>query len=392
MSTTTANKPNAAPGALAEAKKPTTLKSWIEADDFRNAVADTLPRHIHSERFVRTALGQVARQPDLQKCTIASVLECLMKLAQYGIEADGRRAHLIPFQKGKKVNGQWENYHICTLIIDYKGLAELVYRSGMVSKLHSDVVRRGDIFIYDKGELVSHVPWFLRTDHGKPSEAGEVFAVYSLVKMKDGAEKCEVLSIQEAHAVRDKSQGWVAFATGKSKSNPWDPKDPVSEGEMLKKTAFRRLSKWLPLSPEIRDAAEGDDDKTIDAEFTRLPDENQQRRITQGASVSDQLAAMMAQGASEQADLGDEGSGQRSSEESAGQQKETQAASEKAADMELSTLGVELHDGIGSLNTENDVANRLQALMAAKGKLQAGEFDFIKAKLDARLKDLKSKK
>ena len=75
--------------------------------------------------------------------------------------------------------------------------------------------------------------------------------------MRDGSTKCEVMSRDEIYAVRDKSSGWQAFKAGYAKQSPWA--DSQSEPEMWKKTAFRRLSKWLPWSPEIRDAIEKDE-------------------------------------------------------------------------------------------------------------------------------------
>jgi phage RecT family recombinase len=190
------------------------------------------------------------------ECTQSSLFQCLLTCAQFGLEPDGRRAHLIPFENRKKKIVE------CQLIIDYKGLSELVYRSGVVSYLHSDVVRRGDIFDFSKGQLKDHVPHFLRKqdDQMKPPSAGLIYAVYSLARMKDGSEKCEVLALSEVLSIRDGSQGWRAFKAGFAKSSPWDPNNAVSEQEMMKKTAFRRLSKWLPISAEVRDLIEKDDD------------------------------------------------------------------------------------------------------------------------------------
>lgn len=238
-----------------------TLRQQLEGPQFLEAVKKALPRHLTAERFIRVAITAMTTTPKLAQCTQTSFFNCLLKLSQFGLEPDGRRAHLIPFENKKR--GIVE----CQLIVDYKGLSELVYRSGVVSYLHADVVRRGDVFKFSKGELAEHVPWFLRTDEKKPAEPGEIYAVYSLARMKDGSEKAEVLAVSEVYVIRDNSQGWKAFKNGYTKSSPWDPTNPVSEQEMMKKTAFRRLSKWLPLSAEIREAVESEDD-VIEVETT----------------------------------------------------------------------------------------------------------------------------
>lgn len=231
-----------------------TLRKHLESPAFLDAVKKALPRHLKPDRFIRVAITAMTKTPKLAQCDQASFFNALLTLSQLGLEPDGRRAHLIPFENRKR------NVVECQLIVDYKGLAELVYRSGVVSYLHADVVRDGDLFDFSKGELKTHVPWFLRRDDEKPNEPGNIYAIYSLARMKDGSEKAEVLALSEVISIRDNSQGWRAFKNGYAKQSPWDPENPVSEQEMMKKTAFRRLSKWLPLSPEIRDAVESDDD------------------------------------------------------------------------------------------------------------------------------------
>lgn len=92
-------------------------------------------------------------------------------------------------------------------------------------------------------------------------EAGQDIAVYAYARMTSGASAVAVMSVDEVYSIRDNSQGWQAFKRGITKKNPWDPADWVSEQEMKKKTALRRLCKVLPLSPEFRDAVEKDDEE-----------------------------------------------------------------------------------------------------------------------------------
>lgn len=234
-------------------QQPATLQAWIESDGFRAMVAKALPKHLTPDRFLRVALTAMMRTPKLAQCTQDSVTQCLLQCSQLGIEPDGRRAHLIPFEDRKN------NRVICTLIIDYKGLVELAMRSGLVSYLHADVIREGDLFAYSLGEIREHVPWYLRRDAAKPAEAGQDIAVYAYARMRDGASAVAVMSIDEVYSIRDNSQGYRAWKSGFVKSSTWDPANWVSEQEMKKKTALRRLTKLLPLSPEFRDAVEAED-------------------------------------------------------------------------------------------------------------------------------------
>lgn len=225
-------------------QQPATIKDLVTSDKFKTQVAAALPKHLTADRFIRVACTTLMRQPKLADCDQASFFNALLTLSQLGIEPDGRRAHLIPFENRKR--GVTE----VQLIIDYKGLAELAMRSGEVSNIHADVVCDNDEFLYDRGEVVTH-----KIDFRK--DRGEVFAAYAICTFKDGTKKAEVMGRKEIESIRGRSRA--------GQSGPWC----TDWNEMAKKTCFRRLSKWLPLSPEYREALDHDADALPDAE---LPD------------------------------------------------------------------------------------------------------------------------
>ena len=235
MSTSTpAVRPTAQPPATNAARK--DVKSLLEGPLFRAEIAKVLPKHLTPERMIRVAITATMKTPKLLQCTADSLTKCLLDCSALGIEPDGRRAHLIPFEDRKK------GVTVCTLIIDYKGLAELAMRSGLVSNIHADVVRENDVFEYDMGEIKAHKIDFR-------NERGAAYAFYAICRFKDGSVKADVMSVDEVESIRMRSKS--------PNDGPWAT-DPV---EMGKKTVFRRLSKWLPLSPEFRDAVEKDDEE-----------------------------------------------------------------------------------------------------------------------------------
>lgn len=195
-----------------------------------------MPAHCKPERMARVAITALTRTPKLSDCTQASFFKCLLDLSAWGLEPDGRHAHLIPY--GTE----------CTLVLDYKGLVQLAYRSGCVNAIHADVVRRGDLFDYSSGYIRNHVPWFLRDPADRPKVAGEVYAAYCICQLKDNTAKHEIMSVDEIEGIRKRSKAGT--------KGPW----VTDWNEMAKKTVFRRLSKWLPLSAEIIEAFHGDDD------------------------------------------------------------------------------------------------------------------------------------
>ena len=216
-------------------KRILTIRDQLESPKFRDEIAKALPKHLTPDRFIRVAVSTLTRTPKLKECEPVSLFGAMLTLSQLGIEPDGRRAHLIPFENRRR--GCVE----CQLIIDYKGLAEMAMRSGVVSYLHADVVCDADIFEENMGEIVAH-----KIDRRKPR--GEVYAAYAICKFKDGTAKAEVMSADEIEAIRKRSRA--------GNSGPWI----TDWNEMAKKTVFRRLSKWLPLSPEFRDAVEADEE------------------------------------------------------------------------------------------------------------------------------------
>ena len=200
--------------------------------------AKVLPSVCTPERFARVALSCVRKNPKLGYAILTqtgevSLLSALMRCAELGIEPDGERAYLIPY----KDEVQFQ--------LGYKGIAELVMRSGLVTKIHADKVCRNDIFEYDKGDIKQHkIDIF--------SDRGEVGGYYCIIKFKDGTEKCELMSKSEVDEIRKTSKSADGI--------PWRN----NYHEMAKKTVFKRCAKWLKQSPEVQRAIEIDNEDYID--------------------------------------------------------------------------------------------------------------------------------
>jgi recombination protein RecT len=85
--------------AIAESPpKQLTIKERLQSPAFIQALAEIVPQHCKPERMARIAITALTRTPKLAECDQASFFRCLMDLSQWGLEPDGRRAHLIPFE------------------------------------------------------------------------------------------------------------------------------------------------------------------------------------------------------------------------------------------------------------------------------------------------------
>jgi recombination protein RecT len=220
---------------LTAANPPKTIEELFTSKHIVAAIQKAAPKHLDAERFLRIANTAMSRTPKLKNCTIMSIWNCMVQLSGMGLEPDGRRAHLIPY-------GQE-----CTLIVDYKGLVDCVRRSGEVSDVHADIVCDNDEFEESMGKVTKH-----KINRREPR--GDMYAAYSYVKFKDGTESFEIMGKSEIEATRDESAAWKAWLSKKKKC-PWNN----HPGEMWKKTVFRRHSKWLPFSSELRTVIETDD-------------------------------------------------------------------------------------------------------------------------------------
>ena len=205
----------------------TQIRDWLTSDGLKAQIAQALPAVCKPERFMRVLATSLQRTPKLLNCSQSSLFQAFITCSALGIEPDGRRAHLIPY--GSE----------CQLIIDYKGLLELVKRSGDVSVVYAEKVCANDAFVWKDGD-VSHTIDF-KSDRGAP------YAYYARAVLKDGSVQSCVMTVDEVNAIRRRS-----LAANKG---PW----VTDFDEMAKKTVFRRLTKWLVLSPEVSEALDAAD-------------------------------------------------------------------------------------------------------------------------------------
>lgn len=194
-----------------------------------------LPRHLTPDRLARVVMTAIQNTPKLLECDRQSLFSAIMTCAQLGLEPDGvlGQAYLIPF--GKKVQ----------FIPGYRGLIALARNSGDVTSIQAQAVYEGDFFDYQFGlnERLDHKP--------AEKERGEVTHFYAIAKFKDGGHHWDVLTVADVDRIRNKSEGYksaVRFAKKDGNGNliiksPWvDHYD-----EMGKKTAIRRIAKYLPM-------------------------------------------------------------------------------------------------------------------------------------------------
>ena len=230
-------------------EKPKTIFDLIQLSkkQFNNA----LPQHINTDRFVRIAITTIRLNPKLAKCNPESLIGALMVSAQLGLEPGTLgQCYLIPFENKKA--GTVE----CQFQIGYKGLIELLRRSGQLSDIYSYTVYENDDFKIEYGlsRTLTHKPNF--------DERGEIKGFYAVAILKDGAKAFEYMTKDEVVKHEEK------YRKGSYKNDVWNK----NFEEMAQKTVVKKLLKWLPVSVEFLEMAAKDEKsfKVIDDKSTEV--------------------------------------------------------------------------------------------------------------------------
>ena len=174
-----------------------------------------------------------------------------MVSAQLGLEPGTLgQCYLIPFENKKA--GTVE----CQFQIGYKGLIELLRRSGQLSDIYSYTVYENDEFYIEYGlsRTLVHKPNF--------TDRGEIKGFYAVAILKDGAKAFEYMTKDEITKHEEK------YRKGSYKNDVWNK----NFEEMAQKTVVKKLLKWLPVSVEFLEMAAKDEKsfKVVDDKSTEV--------------------------------------------------------------------------------------------------------------------------
>lgn len=197
-------------------------------------IAESLPQHLSSERFVRLALTSMRKTPKLQECSPQSFIGALLTASALGLEPDvSGECYLVPYKD--RVRGMETQ-----LIIGYQGVAKLFWQHPLAQHLEAEAVYANDVFDWQKGTNS-----FLRFRPAS-GERGDLIAYYALAGLANGATEFVVLSPKEVAVLRGGKVG---------------PKGDIADPQrwMERKTALKQLLKLLPKSVLLTQALRVDE-------------------------------------------------------------------------------------------------------------------------------------
>jgi recombination protein RecT len=205
-------------------------------------ISRVLPEHVKPERFMRIVATAMVLNPELRAPALRrSLLTAATKAATDGLVPDGREGAFVIFKN--KEGDTWVPAVQWMPMI--AGVIKKVRNSGELKSLNSNVVHVKDTFRYwidDDGEHVLHEPNL--TD----AERGEITCVYAVAKTHKGGVYTEVMTRGQVDQVRKASKA------------PNSPAWTQWYGEMGRKAVVRRLAKRLPMSSDLEQVIQRDDE------------------------------------------------------------------------------------------------------------------------------------
>lgn len=230
-----------------------TLKAFLSGPAVAAKLAEVASKTMRPEALVRLALMAASRNPDIAKCTQQSILRALLDAAELGIAPGGLqgRGYLVPRKntKAKDAHGNPITILECHFDPGWRGLLDIARRSDRIKSVEAHVIRKNEKhrIVFGTAPVLEHEPML-------DGEPGEVICAYAVATFRDGTQQVEVVTGRDLHKVRGMG----------AEKGPW----ATWYEEMARKTAIRRLCKFLPYEPaldraiEVSHAADGVDDDT----------------------------------------------------------------------------------------------------------------------------------
>lgn len=221
-------------------------------------LAETVSKHMDTERMLRLVLGAAQSNSELLLCTHESILLCLMDCARLGLEPTGPGGvWIIPFRKweyrgkGKDRKRTGRFTFEATAITDYRGELALARRSGELTDISAHAVYEQETFelLYGDEERLVHKPVLF-------GPKGKLRGFYAIARLKNGGVQRAFMNVDEVNTRKERSRA--------KDSGPWK----TDFEKMALKTVIREVLNLCPMSIEYREWVEMEEAREL---LTRTP-------------------------------------------------------------------------------------------------------------------------
>ena len=210
-------------------------QALLQQPSFLEHAESIVPQGKSASRLIQVAGAAFMQNPQLLDCHPQSLLNCVLSAVSLGLEVNTPlgEAYIVPFNS--------RNGKVAQFIPGYRGMVELMTRSGRVSHVQAFTVCANDEFDW----LVGQIPTHRRAKENR----GDVVGAWALVTMVNGRQAADYMDASEINAIRDKSPGY------KQSDSPWK----THYAEMARKTVVRRIAKMMPKSGGVQKALDFDE-------------------------------------------------------------------------------------------------------------------------------------
>ena len=233
---------------MAQAQKQESARdrALTTIDSLGEDLTNSLPQTLDIKRFKAAFLNLAIHRPEIFRCTPESLRSSLVKCAADGLVPDGRLAAIVPFRMKIKLNGKDQWVDVAQYIPMYQGLISRARELGETFSVTANVVFQNDIWSADETdpEDMTHTRPALNQDRGNPVGAYVIFR-----DEKARVIHREIMDLKQLMRVK-------AISRAKEGNVPW----VVWPEEMMRKTVIRRGSKYIPMSAEMRQIIDRDDE------------------------------------------------------------------------------------------------------------------------------------
>lgn len=201
---------------------------------FMSQLADNSLKFEQEAGFALQALQNNDYLAKIAMSNRQSLVHSVTNTAAIGISLNPakKQAYLVP-REGK----------VC-LDISYMGLMDLAMATGAILWGQAFIVRERDEFALNGLDKKPH-----HVFNPFAKDRGEIVGVYVVIKTHHGDYLTHAMSIDDVHAIRDRSTAWKAYKKNGT-SCPW----VTDESEMAKKTCVKQAYKYWPKNGRLEQA------------------------------------------------------------------------------------------------------------------------------------------
>jgi phage RecT family recombinase len=225
---------------------------FVSIEKRQQAIVDACSDSVQFTSLFTSLQKASTANPKILRCSPASVMDCMLCCAKLGIDPNGEHngAWLIPYGNTLKV------------MIGYNGYIDLITRSSDWFSVSAENVYHGEHFEAHAGtrnEIIHQI------DIDKRDNPSMVIASYAMARGPGGACQwivCDKADLQKSYNASKKKDMWNGF----------------NRPEMTKKTAVRKLAKYMVLDRIGREATAVYDDVHGYAQRQPVSGENEDLR------------------------------------------------------------------------------------------------------------------